>query len=142
LPTVLAPASSEQGEGSAVPEAPSVAGEESGEFVGSDVAPDVSGRVVVSESQSGLELRLQVTGLPSIGPTETYRVWMANCDDSLRLPVGSYTNLSNASGAAEGSIKALPRVLITIADLAPPDGVEPKGLAEPIAAADLGAWCQ
>ncbi|MFT3854319.1 MAG: anti-sigma factor [Ilumatobacteraceae bacterium] len=82
-------------------------------LTGTDLAPGISGTATVTPHPSGVEIRLDVPGLPNRSGGEFYQAWVKTCDGSLLVPAGSFHDLTDAIGWVGVSMDEYPIVTVT-----------------------------
>lgn len=80
---------------------------------GTDLAPGISGTAAVTPHPSGVEIRLDVPGLPNRSGGEFYQAWVKTCDGSLLVPAGTFHDLTDAIGWVGVSMDQFPIVTVT-----------------------------
>jgi hypothetical protein len=82
-------------------------------LTGTDLAPGVAGSATLTAHPSGVEIQLDVPGLPSRDGGDFYQVWVKTCDGSLLVPAGSFHDLDDAIGWVGVSMTDFPVVTVT-----------------------------
>ena len=88
-------------------------------LTGTDLAPGVGGTAQLTAHPSGVEINLDVPGLPPRTGGDFYQVWVKNCDGSLLVPAGSYHDLTDAIGWVGVAMADFPVVTVTQESAAP-----------------------
>ena len=82
-------------------------------LAGTDLAPGVTGSASLTSHPSGVELHLDVPGLPNRSGGDFYQVWVKTCDGSLLVPAGSFHDLTDAIGWVGVSMDDYPVITVT-----------------------------
>ncbi|MDO9173282.1 MAG: anti-sigma factor [Actinomycetota bacterium] len=82
-------------------------------MTGTDLAPGVVGSAGITSGASGVEIHLEVPGLPRRDGGEFYQVWLKNCDGSELVPAGSFHELDWAIAWAGVSTDDFPLITVT-----------------------------
>lgn len=80
---------------------------------GTDLAPGVVGSAAITSGVSGVEIHLEVPGLPRRDGGEFYQVWLKRCDGSELVPAGSFHELEWAIAWAGVSTDDFPLITVT-----------------------------
>jgi hypothetical protein len=108
------------------------------EVVGTELAPNVSGRADITKLTSGFRIKFSVTGLPRREGGEFYEGWLKNCDGTGLVPIGTFHELDDATGWAGVSIDEFPLLTVTRETVAPPKDAAQGSSGEVVASAKLG----
>ncbi len=105
--------------------------------VGTELAPNVSGRAAITKLSSGVRIKFSVKGLPRRDGDEFYEGWLKNCDGTGLVPIGTFHELDDATGWAGVSIEDFPLLTVTREKVAPPKDAEQGSSGEVVASAAL-----
>ena len=81
-------------------------------FQPTELAPTAAGRAVMLKSDSGWEIKLNVTGLPRLDNGRFYQGWLRNADGVL-VPIGTFNEGSDVVLWSGVSPDAFPTMTIT-----------------------------
>ena len=88
-------------------------------LTGTPLAPGVSGSAQLTAHPSGVEIAVDLPGLPARTGGDFYQLWVKNCDGSLLVPAGSFHDLTDAIGWVGVSMTDFPVLTITQESAAP-----------------------
>jgi hypothetical protein len=90
------------------------------ELVGSELGSEVSGGAEIYLTDSGVAIDFSVPGLPRRDGGDFYQGWLKNCAGTLLVPVGSFHDLTEATGWAGVDIADFPILTVTRESVAAP----------------------
>lgn len=105
---------------------------------GTELAPSVVGTAVVSVTDSGTRLAIQLTGLDDRRNGDFYQVWLSDCAKTVLIPAGSFHNFDDVVAWAGVSLKDFPRVTVTAESAAAGDEVGQESSGEVYAIGMIG----
>lgn len=106
---------------------------------GSDLAPGVAGKAEITSLSSGIRIDLAVPGLPRRDGEEFYQGWLKNCAGDALVPIGTFHDLSEATGWAGVSSADFPLLTITREVVAPPKDAAQGSSGEVVVSGNIAA---
>jgi len=88
---------------------------------GSELAPGVSGNADITSVSSGVRIDFSVPGLPRRDGDEFYEGWLKNCAGTGLVPIGTYHDLTSATGWAGVDVADFPLLTVTREVVAAPN---------------------
>ncbi|HSB85359.1 MAG TPA: anti-sigma factor [Ilumatobacteraceae bacterium] len=106
---------------------------------GTDLAPGVAGKAEITSLSSGIRIDLAVPGLPRRDGEEFYQGWLKNCAGDALVPIGTFHDLSEATGWAGVSSADFPLLTITREVVAPPKDAAQGSSGEVVVSGSIAA---
>lgn len=106
---------------------------------GTDLAPGVAGKAEITSLSSGIRIDLAVPGLPRRDGEEFYQGWLKNCAGDALVPIGTFHDLSEATGWAGVSSADFPLLTITREVVAPPKDAAQGSSGEVVVSGNIAA---
>jgi hypothetical protein len=99
---------------------PTLSADEQITLVGTDLQPGVAGRADITTTPSGVEIRLDVPGLPRRDGAEFYEAWLKNVDGTGLIPIGTFHSGEDVVLWAGVAIEDYPILTVTRETVAGP----------------------
>lgn len=90
------------------------------ELVGTDLLPGAAGRADITTTPSGVQIQLDVPGLPRRDGAEFYEAWLKNDDASGLIPIGTFHTGDDVTLWAGVAIEDYPILTVTRETVAAP----------------------
>jgi Anti-sigma-K factor rskA len=106
-------------------------------LVGTDLLPGATGRADIRSTQSGVEIKLDVPGLPRRDGDEFYEAWLKSADSTRLVPIGTFHSGEDVTLWAGVDVADYPILTVTREKVAAPKDPEQGSSGEVVVSGRL-----